>query len=297
MLLCFDLDDTLWDVHPAIAGAEEGTLQYLRERFDGAGSSALEHFESEEKYAALRDHVYVQHRALADRCDFRGLRREIIRRGLELGGVKQAEIDRWLGEATDHFVSLRSSCTEVFDGCNEALEGLTAKHTLAAVTNGNACLTKARIQQYFSHHVSASHEGMRPKPDPLMLHAALSHFGVDPSDAIMIGDDPKNDILPARALGMHCIWVNILNRKGVFPIPSSVSLAYPGQKTLSAPQFATPPPPRPPPSAFSHTEFDVIPEGVLHVSRLNELPSAVEAIERRSRSRSAPDAAAVAAVR
>ncbi|MBF0107621.1 MAG: HAD-IA family hydrolase [Magnetococcales bacterium] len=45
------------------------------------------------------------------------------------------------------------------------------------------------------------------KPDLQLYRKALSHTGIDPRDAVMIGDTYENDIAPARKLGMKTIWV------------------------------------------------------------------------------------------
>ena len=43
------------------------------------------------------------------------------------------------------------------------------------------------------------------KPDPAIFHLALEQAGCTPNEAIMIGDRPDNDIVPAKAVGMPTI--------------------------------------------------------------------------------------------
>ena len=43
------------------------------------------------------------------------------------------------------------------------------------------------------------------KPDPAIFRMALEQAGCTPQEAIMIGDRPDNDILPAKSVGMHTI--------------------------------------------------------------------------------------------
>jgi FMN phosphatase YigB (HAD superfamily) len=45
------------------------------------------------------------------------------------------------------------------------------------------------------------------KPDTEFFLHALREADVRPSDAIMVGDTYKNDILPAIELGMKTVWV------------------------------------------------------------------------------------------
>src|SRR5690606_4416824 len=41
------------------------------------------------------------------------------------------------------------------------------------------------------------------KPDPAYYAEILARIGVEPDEALMVGDDPVNDILPAATLGLH----------------------------------------------------------------------------------------------
>jgi phosphoglycolate phosphatase len=53
------------------------------------------------------------------------------------------------------------------------------------------------------------------KPDPRHLSAVLAELGVPPSRALMVGDS-RNDLLPARVLGVPCILVSF----GYTPTPA-----------------------------------------------------------------------------
>ena len=54
--------------------------------------------------------------------------------------------------------------------------------------------------------VSSAEEGVS-KPDPRIFQIALERSGCPPQHAMMIGDRIDNDILPAKALGMHTAWI------------------------------------------------------------------------------------------
>jgi HAD superfamily hydrolase (TIGR01662 family) len=45
------------------------------------------------------------------------------------------------------------------------------------------------------------------KPSPVMFERALARAGVAAEDAVMVGDSHREDIEPARALGMETVWV------------------------------------------------------------------------------------------
>lgn len=46
------------------------------------------------------------------------------------------------------------------------------------------------------------------KPDSKAFERALDHFNMNPQDAVMIGDEVDNDILPAQAMGMRTIHIS-----------------------------------------------------------------------------------------
>ncbi len=48
------------------------------------------------------------------------------------------------------------------------------------------------------------------KPDPMIFLHALALLGVDPSQALMVGDNIDFDIKPALALGMKAFHVSAL---------------------------------------------------------------------------------------
>ncbi|AET33299.1 HAD-IIA family hydrolase [Pyrobaculum ferrireducens] len=50
------------------------------------------------------------------------------------------------------------------------------------------------------------------KPSPIHFIEVLSHFGVMPQDAVMVGDDVEADMMPARSLGMKTVLINFEKR-------------------------------------------------------------------------------------
>jgi FMN phosphatase YigB (HAD superfamily) len=53
------------------------------------------------------------------------------------------------------------------------------------------------------------------KPDPAYYAEVLARVGAEPDEALMVGDDLENDILPAAALGIHTYHVQDGNRSTV----------------------------------------------------------------------------------
>lgn len=46
------------------------------------------------------------------------------------------------------------------------------------------------------------------KPHPVYYEEILSHIGCAPAEALMVGDDWKNDIQPTAVLGLFTYWIN-----------------------------------------------------------------------------------------
>ena len=62
-----------------------------------------------------------------------------------------------------------------------------------------------------------SYEHLRAKPDPYLFSVAMEPLladGISPGEILMVGDSLENDILPARALGLH---VEHIGPGGGFP--------------------------------------------------------------------------------
>jgi len=77
----------------------------------------------------------------------------------------------------------------------EILGGLRAHYRLAMATNrgrtAQGVLDRFRLEPYFELTVGAL-DVPRPKPHPDMLLRCLEHFGVEPSEAVYVGDQPTD---------------------------------------------------------------------------------------------------------
>lgn len=60
------------------------------------------------------------------------------------------------------------------------------------------------LAEYFDVFVLAQEHGVR-KPDPAIFRAALEELGVDPADAMFVGDSLRVDVQPAADLGMTTV--------------------------------------------------------------------------------------------
>jgi putative hydrolase of the HAD superfamily len=70
-------------------------------------------------------------------------------------------------------------------------------------------LVGLRIHHFFLAVITSEECGCE-KPSPEIFRAALEALNVKPDEAVMVGDKYDVDIVGAKALGMHTIWL----RKG-----------------------------------------------------------------------------------
>jgi putative hydrolase of the HAD superfamily len=91
-----------------------------------------------------------------------------------------------------------------------SLELLSRKFKIGIIANQELG-TKERLErygilQYIDLVIASAEEGIS-KPDRRIFELALKRSGCKPNEAVMIGDRIDNDIIPAKFLGMHTIWV------------------------------------------------------------------------------------------
>lgn len=100
-----------------------------------------------------------------------------------------------------------------YPGVRAALIDLLCRVPIALVTDGNPDgqrrkLAALGLESMFDVVVFSDLGGRdRRKPDPRPFREALSALGIDPGDAVMIGDRPDKDVAGATGVGMRAIRV------------------------------------------------------------------------------------------
>ncbi len=113
--------------------------------------------------------------------------------------------DRGLEIFRELYAAHASDRSVVYPGVLETLQRLLSKDLkLACVTNKPEPFTSRLIDEmglgdYFELIV-AGDTTARKKPDPMPLHYAADHFGIEYDRCLMVGDS-SNDVLAARAAG------------------------------------------------------------------------------------------------
>ena len=99
-----------------------------------------------------------------------------------------------------------------------ALGRLHGRYRLFAASNGNADLAAIGIARYFEASLAARDAGML-KPDPRIFRMLLGSAGVEPGQALHVGDDALADVEGARRAGVTPVWLN--RGGGEWPLASS----------------------------------------------------------------------------
>jgi HAD superfamily hydrolase (TIGR01549 family) len=73
-------------------------------------------------------------------------------------------------------------------------------------TNVQTLVDRDGLRPYFDVIVTSAAQGIR-KPNPCIFHIALEHWGIESSQAAMVGDSLGADILGAQNAGLYSIWI------------------------------------------------------------------------------------------
>jgi HAD superfamily hydrolase (TIGR01549 family) len=147
----------------------------------------------------------------------------------EIASACATEIERgW--EVSENF--------ELFEDALPVLEELrAARLRLGLVSNGIRDL-----REFVAHHrldvdaVVGSRVHGFVKPHPTIFQAALQQLGVEPAQAVMVGDSIEEDVEGARALGMRAILMDRQHRHSeveerltdLYGLPAALGLSRPG---------------------------------------------------------------------
>lgn len=202
-VVAFDLDDTLWDVHPVIMRAERRLGDWLRKELPAVQYDT-------ESLRQLRSEVLEQHPEVAHRVtDFR---RRLLELAMKKSGMNDLQAARHSAAAMEVFLIARNEI-DFFEGALETITAIAPHYTLGALTNGNADIHRLGLAEHFSFAFSAEQVGAA-KPAPDLFQKALEHTGVAPHEMVYVGDDPEKDIDAANKVGLRTIWVKTTSRPG-----------------------------------------------------------------------------------
>lgn len=198
-VITFDLDNTLWDVEPALIRAEEAQQGWLLQHRPGA----VESFDHEALWE-FKKSVWKRHPDLLHHVS--QMRTQMIYELQVAAGYSEDESREGAQQAFAVFLHERHQVV-LYEEALAILEQLSQRYTLGALTNGNADIYKTDAAEYFDFAFLAEEVGVS-KPHPDMFEAAIKQAGVAATEIIHVGDDPEHDIRGAADIGMHTVWMN-----------------------------------------------------------------------------------------
>ncbi|MCP1727994.1 putative hydrolase of the HAD superfamily [Natronospira proteinivora] len=205
--ISFDLDDTLWPVAPVIETAEQAVhAWFLRHGppvarcFDVEGLRRL-------RLAVAEAHPEQAH-------DLSLMRRLSLRLA-----CRQAGVDEDLAEPAFQIFFEARNRVQWYEDVAEVISSLAERHTLVALSNGNADLALTGLAPWFRFGISAIEAGAA-KPDPRMFHHAARRLDLAPAEILHVGDDPLRDVAGARRAGCAAVLLDRIGDRGVdSPVP------------------------------------------------------------------------------
>jgi putative hydrolase of the HAD superfamily len=193
--ICFDLDNTLWDIEPVLARAERILADWLEARYPRIPRRFTPAAMAEVRAELLREQPHQSH-------DFTFLRRETLSRLAAAVGYER-EVGH---EAFATWHAARNQCVPFADVL-PALDRLRPRYRLATLSNGNADLARIGIAHQFEVSLHAARVGCA-KPDPRAYKALADALTLRPQEILFVGDEPQADVVGPRVAGMKTVWVN-----------------------------------------------------------------------------------------
>jgi putative hydrolase of the HAD superfamily len=205
-VICFDLDDTLWNLAPVIKRAEQLLYLWLGEHYPRVTAAYSSADLGRLRMLAASRWPELQH-------DLSELRMRTLRQIADTTGYDEEMVEG----AYAVFFDARNN-VQLYDDVVPALQQLSTTHRLVALSNGNADLRRIGIAELFDSIYSARDMGVA-KPDSRFFLSAAVRCNVEPYEMLHVGDHPGNDIAAARYTGMKTVWIN---RAGVeWPLPDT----------------------------------------------------------------------------
>jgi FMN hydrolase / 5-amino-6-(5-phospho-D-ribitylamino)uracil phosphatase len=193
--ICFDLDNTLWDVWPVIRRAEEATYDFLATRYPKAVQTMTIEGMREARVQVALDYPHMAH-------DFSFLRQQALREHAAACGYPESMSD----EAFEVFIQARNE-VELYAEVRPALELLHGRYRLFSASNGNADLIRIGLGHLFERSVAARDVGVL-KPHRAVYLKVIEGTDLMPGEVLFVGDDPELDVDGARQAGMRPVWMN-----------------------------------------------------------------------------------------
>jgi FMN hydrolase / 5-amino-6-(5-phospho-D-ribitylamino)uracil phosphatase len=197
--ICFDLDNTLWDVEPVLLRAERILADWLGHRYPKISTAFPPAEILKVRDALLGDRPDMAH-------DFTFLRLETFARIAAAVGYSRDTAAEFAREAFALWHAARNEVTPYVEVV-PALGRLRKRYRLATLSNGNADLGRIGLAHHFEITLHAAALGCA-KPDARSYAELAAALTLTPAEILFVGDEPHADVVGPRAAGMQTVWVN-----------------------------------------------------------------------------------------
>lgn len=129
--------------------------------------------------------------------------------------ISKEEADIYFHEFFNHLIYL----VKADEAVNSYLQELRKTHQIGIITNGKSSEQRSKLVKLHLHKVFEereifiSEEMGFEKPQLEAFHIPLSQYGIEPVQAVFVGDSWTNDIVGAINAGMSAIWINPKGKK------------------------------------------------------------------------------------
>ena len=195
----FDLDDTLWDVQPAIDRAERNLRAWLDANCPDMAARYDRRALFRIRAAIIAKTPHLEH-------DVSELRVQVLKTALLRSGRESEQAERLARAGFEVFLASRH-VIEYYEHAVEVLRSLRRRYVIGALTNGNADVRRLDIGPLFHFAIQAGEVGAS-KPEPAMFEEAMRRTRLKPDEIVHVGDHLENDVAAAKRLGWHTVWVN-----------------------------------------------------------------------------------------
>jgi putative hydrolase of the HAD superfamily len=197
--ICFDLDNTLWEIGPVLMRAERILADWLGSRYRDISAAYPPGEILKEREALLAERPDMAH-------DFTFLRRQTFVRIALAAGYSRDSAAEFAREAFVLWHAARNEVTPYAE-VEPALLRLRRQFRLATLSNGNADLGRIGLAHHFEVTLHAAALGCA-KPDARSYAELAAALTLTPAEILFVGDEPHADVVGPRAAGMQTVWVN-----------------------------------------------------------------------------------------
>ncbi|MFQ6127227.1 MAG: HAD family hydrolase [Candidatus Heimdallarchaeota archaeon] len=201
----FDLDNTLYDYNSSSEYSKNKVFSYLLNRYPHLKQEDI--LSSYEKI--IQEAVEEEVKGIYDAWD----RQKRFSKLLLSLGLKDDELSKKL---VTIFAEARAESSKPYPEAHDVLSKLREKYVLGIITNGPSVyqreeISLLKLESYFSHILIAEEVGFR-KPAKEIFQMALKKVACHPEEAVMVGNNPREDIKTAKKLGMGTVLLDPKNR-------------------------------------------------------------------------------------